>query len=251
MKLARLRWRYWPLRAKVALACALVAGGTIAVAFVSMFLFLQAEMLDVVHQRMDREGRETLWELERKALRRSDGGITVTAEMLPDSVANRLIEVFDAEGHLAYRSAQLHEYSLDAVAPVEGRFADFTLNGRNLRLGHYRSPRMKLIIATPLGTYDATMKRIFWSAAIALPSIILLSLAGGIWVARRALAPVQEIIDAAQSITAEEFERRIPIPIPEDELRALTEVLNRTFDRLESAYKLAIRFSADASHGKN
>ncbi len=248
MKLARLRWRYWPLRAKVALACALVAGGTIAVAFVSMFLFLQAEMLDVVHQRMDREGRETLWELERKALRRSDGGITVTAEMLPDSVANRLIEVFDAEGHLAYRSAQLHEYSLDAVAPVEGRFADFTLNGRNLRLGHYRSPRMKLIIATPLGTYDATMKRIFWSAAIALPSIILLSLAGGIWVARRALAPVQEIIDAAQSITAEEFERRIPIPIPEDELRALTEVLNRTFDRLESAYKLAIRFSADASH---
>lgn len=243
-----LRWRYWPLRAKVALACALVAGGTIAVAFVGIYFFLRAEMMDVVNQRLDRTARETLSEVDRLALRPNDGTLTVTANMLPDSLGNALVEIFDAEGRLAFRTPNLQETSLDAFAPAATKFGDFTLNERNFRLGHYSNARLKVIIAFPLGYYDNTMRRLFWASLVALPSVVLLSLAGGIWVSRRALSPVQEIIDVAQNITAEEFERRIPIPEPIDELRSLTEVLNLTFDRLESAYKLAIRFSADASH---
>jgi signal transduction histidine kinase len=96
--------------------------------------------------------------------------------------------------------------------------------------------------------HETTMNRIFWAAIIALPSVVLLSLAGGIWVARRALRPMQEITQAARAISVDDFERRIPAPAAKDEMYALTEVLNETFDRLESAYKLAIRFSADASH---
>ncbi len=248
MKLSRLRWRFWPLRAKVALACALVAGGTIAIALAGMYFFLHTELLDVVHQRMEREARELLWEVNRKALVRADGELTVTPDMLPDSAGNRLVEIFDEQGRLVYRSLQLREQSMDAVAPMQGRFGDFTLAGRNYRLGHFSQHHLKLLIAFPLGSYESTMARVAWAAVIALPSIILLSLAGGIWVGKRALAPVQEIIGVAQTITAEDFERRIPVPEPLDEIHSLTEVLNGTFDRLESAYKLAIRFSADASH---
>ncbi len=243
-----IHWRYWPLRAKVALACALVAGGTIALAFVGIYFFLHAELLDMVHQRLDRESRELMWEIDRVALRPNDGTLTITPEMLPDSLANRMLEIFDAEGRLAYRAPQLKETSLDAVAPMATKFGDFRFGERNFRIGHYSNARLKVILAIPLRSYDDTMKRLFWAAMVALPSVILLSLAGGIWVGKRALAPVQEIIDVANSITAEEFERRIPVPEQIDELRSLTEVLNITFDRLEAAYKLAIRFSADASH---
>ena len=248
MSLQRLRWRFWPLRAKVALACALVSGGTIAAGLVGMYWFLHVELLDTVHQRMDRDGREALWELDRTALRKTDGGLIVTAEMLPDSMANRLMEVFDPDGRLVYRSQQLRDVSLDASAPQPNRFSELTMNGRNYNIGHYEHPRMKLLLASPLGSYETTMQRVTWAGIIALPSVLLLSLIGGIWVGRRALAPVQEIIDGAESITVEEFEKRIPVPEPDDELKALTEVLNGTFDRLEAAYKLAIRFSADASH---
>ena len=243
-----LRWRYWPLRAKVALACALVAGGTIAIAFVGIYIFFRAELLDVVNQRLDRVAREILLEVDRVALRPNDGTLIVTANMLPDTVGSAFVEVFDNEGRLAFRSPNLKETSLDAFAPAATKFGEFTLNERNFRLGHYSNARLKVIIAIPLGNYEGTMRRLFWASLVALPSVILLSLAGGIWVSRRALSPVQEIIDVAQNISAEDFERRIPIPEPNDELRSLTEVLNLTFDRLEAAYKLAIRFSADASH---
>lgn len=242
------RWRAWPLRVKVALACALVAGGTIAVAFAGMYIFLRAEMLDVVDQRLDRAAREVFWEVDRVALRSNEGTITVTADMLPDSVSNALIEIFDADRRLAFRSPNLKELSLDGLAPAATKFGDFKMNERNYRLVHHSNARLKVVMAFHLGTYDATMRRLLLAALVALPTVVLLSLAGGIWVGRRALAPVQEIIAVAQSISAEEFERRIPIPEPVDELRALTEVLNLTFDRLEAAYKLAIRFSADASH---
>ena len=244
----RIHWRYWPLQAKVALACALVAGGTIAVAFLGIYFFLHTELLDMVHQRLDREARELMWEIERVALRPNDGTLTITPEMLPDSLTNRMLEIFDAEGRLAYRAPQLKETSLDAVAPIATKFGDFRFGERNFRIGHYSNARLKVVLALPLRAYDDTMRRLFWAAMVALPSVVLLSLAGGIWVGKRALAPVQEIIDVANSITAEEFERRIPVPEPVDELRSLTEVLNITFDRLEAAYKLAIRFSADASH---
>jgi signal transduction histidine kinase len=248
MTLGRLRWRYWPLRAKVALACALVAGGTIAVAFAGMYVFLRTELLDVVHQRMDREARELLWEVNRKALRTNDGALTINSDMLPDALQNRILEIFDADGRIVYRAPQLKDKSLDAHAPPANRYGDFTFNGRRHRIGNYQHDGLRLVVTVPLFNYESTMNRLFWASIVALPSIILLSLAGGIWVGRRALAPVQEIIDVAQTISAEEFERRIPIPDPADELRCLTEVLNNTFDRLEAAYKLAIRFSADASH---
>ena len=246
--MTRLRWRYWPLRSKVALACALVAGGTIAVAFAGIYIFLRAEMLDVVNQRLDRAAREVLWEMDHIALRPNDGTLLITADMLPASVGNGLLEIFDAAGRLAFRSPNLKDFSLDAVAPVATKYGHTQIAERNYRLAHYSTARLRLIIAFPLSTHDATMQRLLWSAIIALPAVILLSLAGGIWVSRRALAPIQEIIHFAQTISAEEFERRIPIPEPTDELRALTEVLNLTFDRLEAAYKLAVRFSADASH---
>jgi signal transduction histidine kinase len=243
-----LRWRFWPLRAKVALACALVAGGTIAIAFVGMYFFLHLELLEVVQQRMDREARDLLATVDQHALLRNDGGRTVTTEMLPDPLANRVMEIYDTEGRLAYRAPQLKEQSLLALAPRLNEFGDIRLFGRRQRIGLYANEHLKLVLTSPLGNYESTMDRIFWAAIIALPSIVLLSLAGGIWVARSALSPVQEIIDVAQTISAEEFERRIPVPDPEDEIQALAEVLNRTFDRLEAAYKLAIRFSADASH---
>ena len=38
------------------------------------------------------------------------------------------------------------------------------------------------------------------------------------------------------------------MPSTQDEIAKLTEVLNRSFDRLQSSYQVATRFSADASH---
>src|SRR5882672_6639450 len=66
--------------------------------------------------------------------------------------------------------------------------------------------------------------------------------------ARRALAPVVAITDAAGAVTADKLSTRLPVPSARDEIARLTEVLNEMLDRLERGFAQATRFSADASH---
>ena len=71
---------------------------------------------------------------------------------------------------------------------------------------------------------------------------------GGMWLGRRTVAPLAELSAAALRISASNPQERLPLPPSQDEIAELTEVLNRSFDRLQSSYDIATRFSADASH---
>jgi signal transduction histidine kinase len=77
---------------------------------------------------------------------------------------------------------------------------------------------------------------------------LLLASAGGYWVSRRALAPVDEITRTARSITADNLSQRLTVPSTGDELQRLSETLNEMIARIESAFTRIIRFTADASH---
>jgi heavy metal sensor kinase len=77
---------------------------------------------------------------------------------------------------------------------------------------------------------------------------LLLSSAGGYWISRRALAPVDEIARTARSISADNLSKRLAVPLSGDELQRLSETLNEMIARLESAFSKIVRFTADASH---
>jgi signal transduction histidine kinase len=83
---------------------------------------------------------------------------------------------------------------------------------------------------------------------LALPVVGLVVFIGGHWLGRRAVAPVADLSAAAERISAAAPQERLPIPATNDEIARLTEVLNRSFDRLQASYESATRFSADASH---
>jgi heavy metal sensor kinase len=73
--------------------------------------------------------------------------------------------------------------------------------------------------------------------------------AGGGWfLARRALAPVDAIVDAAKQIEAEDLSRRIAAAETNDELGRLVTVLNDMLARLERSFTAVRHFSADAAH---
>ena len=71
---------------------------------------------------------------------------------------------------------------------------------------------------------------------------------GGRWVAGKAIAPVEEIRQAAAQITAQRLDQRLPVPPTGDEIAGLIEVLNAAFERLQRSFEQSVRFSADASH---
>ena len=82
----------------------------------------------------------------------------------------------------------------------------------------------------------------------AIPTVLIVVFIGGRWIARRAIAPIDEIRQAAEQITAKNLQQRLPVPPAADEIAGLIAVLNSTLDRLQHSFEQATRFSAEASH---
>lgn len=85
-----------------------------------------------------------------------------------------------------------------------------------------------------------------FAVAAALSLAILLPLAA--WLSRRALAPLEAVIEAAHEMGVEHLDRRLEVPDGPDELRELAEALNGQWARLEVGFEALERFAADASH---
>lgn len=83
---------------------------------------------------------------------------------------------------------------------------------------------------------------------IALPLALLILAAGGWVIADRAMKPVAAITRAAEGITAQALDQRIPVSNSQTELSRLIQVINKMLDRLQKSFSQAVRFSADAAH---
>lgn len=81
-----------------------------------------------------------------------------------------------------------------------------------------------------------------------VPLALLLTVAGGWFLAGRALAPVDRLTRAARSITETKLSERVEVPDSADEIQRLAETFNEMLDRLESAFDRQRQFTADASH---
>lgn len=105
-----------------------------------------------------------------------------------------------------------------------------------------------LQIAVPLTLLEdqiKTRRRIF---LIIIPTALIIATIAGYILSRRALRPVQEIIQKAQLISASELSQRLPVPDAKDEIQGLAQTLNEMLGRIEGAFRSQERFIADASH---
>lgn len=78
---------------------------------------------------------------------------------------------------------------------------------------------------------------------------VAFSILGGYWLSKRALKPVAAINEAAQSITATDLDKRIPVNYQvKDELTDLAETFNMMLNRLQKGFEREKRFTSDAAH---
>lgn len=82
---------------------------------------------------------------------------------------------------------------------------------------------------------------------IGIPAI-LLSVGGGAWMMRKALAPVADLTKAAQGISEHNLSERLPRTGNGDELDQLAEVLNAMISRLNDSFTRIRDFTLHASH---
>jgi len=78
--------------------------------------------------------------------------------------------------------------------------------------------------------------------------VLLFGLAGGWWLASRAIRPIEDISATAVKISGGDLSQRINIADTESELGRLANILNSTFARLDAAFAQQKQFTSDAAH---
>ena len=115
----------------------------------------------------------------------------------------------------------------------------------------FDDPRIGAVTIDTGQSYEfaqAVQRRLATSLFVGLPLLLVLAALAGYVLMRRALKPVEVMINAAETYTFNDPHKRLPLVGTEPRIEALGLALNRMLDRLDSAYTHVSRFSADAAH---
>jgi heavy metal sensor kinase len=164
--------------------------------------------------------------------------------------------VYGPSGQVYLRTPELAADSIPP-APVsltaEPRFNDVTVPilGRQRSLtGRLELPSQELTVVhlASLQDVDHELGELRDVLVQAVPAAVLLFAGLGYWMARKALAPVEQLHRTTEQITADRLDRRLPVVNPDDELGRLAQTINAMIARLEQSFTEIRRFTADASH---
>jgi heavy metal sensor kinase len=168
------------------------------------------------------------------------------AEVAPAQLKDEMEEFCQglaASSYLEIRGAsgfEFHYPDQETAAPAGTRTLrkEFTVGGEVFRLR----------ISSSLQAARHTLDLLQLLLLSLVPLVVAIACAGGAWLSRRALKPVDDITNAARRIGIDNLSLRLRTPQTGDELQRLTEVWNTMLGRLEEAVKTLSQFAADASH---
>jgi heavy metal sensor kinase len=199
--------------------------------------------LETVERLLAADGRKTGIELNTE--------LKNLANLWPNGA---LFEVADARGNWIFRPPRMAQAYPPLPAVNEGRVLFFTTN---LDFLQYRialqrveagGTLFEVHAAVPTEPFDQALDHFRLIEQEALPVLVLLASLLGYWLSGRSLAPVNSIIETAQSIGVQNLSRRLQPPKARDELYRLTETLNAMLERMELSFQKITQFTADASH---
>jgi heavy metal sensor kinase len=208
---------------------------------------------------IDRDARHTWRPLARQY---AAGGLqdfaSYSGTVLPRDGAD---QVFDSGGRLlaSWGEAATHsvivtpEVRADAIAgrmrvvtvalgPEREQYRAFV--GPIDRLGE----RQVLAVAEPFQPVEDSVERVLTLLLFTVPVALTAAAAGGWWLARKALRPVERMRSKAEHIGIDRLGERIAVPRGSDELSHLATTLNAMLNRLEQGVTEKQRLVADASH---
>jgi len=185
--------------------------------------------------------------------------------MLEDSFGlkpvTKFIQVLDESGRIGRKSQNLQHFQL----PISIRALKNASQGKitfetTKALGKYplRMVTVPVIrgrhiinivqVATSLEQVGEALKTLLLILWITVPSALVVASLGGLFLANKALKPVDEITKTARMITSKRLDQRIKLRKTKDEIGRLAETFNDMISRLGQSFKQIRQFSADASH---
>ena len=167
-----------------------------------------------------------------------------------------LYEVFDAKGVMIAQSSGLARHRVPPLPPRDlGREIRYESGGTKdfqLRLAWQKvtiaGQKLILGVADPQRKYEGVLRAFNSILLLSAPLILTLATMCGLWLGRRALAPVAQITEDARTISETNLSARLAVPNSKDEVQQLSETLNEMLDRIEQSFTRTKQFTADASH---
>jgi heavy metal sensor kinase len=166
------------------------------------------------------------------------------------------LEVYADNGELLYRSPFLQAHQSAVLSP-EQVMTRPVVKSRKINDRHFRFILQKLNVNSHVYTVEmgalaedaVETLHLFRSCLLMFaPLLLLVAAAGGYWLSRRALSPVDALVRSAREVSGTKLHSRLQKLETGDELQRLSDTLNQMLDRIESAFLRITEFTADASH---
>jgi heavy metal sensor kinase len=166
------------------------------------------------------------------------------------------LEVYAETGELIYRSDFLQAHQAALLPPdqitrpltknrtIEGRPFRFIFTKLSQINGHIYTVEM----GVPAEDVAETLSQFRSYLLMFAPLLLLAAAGGGYWLSRRALSPVDALVQTARAVSGTNLNSRLQKLETGDELQRLSDTLNEMLDRIESAFLRITQFTADASH---
>lgn len=168
----------------------------------------------------------------------------------------KYLEIRAENGELIYRSVFLEAHQFVLLPPDQVK-QQRVLHSRKIEGRHFRFLFQTLAVNGHLfrvemgSPADDAVETLHLFRAYLLmfaPMLLLAAAAGGYWLSRRALSPVDALARTAREISGTNLNSRLQKLDTGDELQRLSDTLNEMLDRIESAFRRITEFTADASH---
>ncbi len=176
------------------------------------------------------------------------------------------VELLDASGNVVLKSPQFKDQDLN----LERQWLETALNGNHifktitrditnntgdsygtrilLYQASYDLNKFIIVIGVPLSNLEGALFKFRLLLFITVPLTLLLSSVLGWIFSKKAYAPVNDIINKSNSITANNLDTRLPVSESGDEISKLSETLNNMMERLQKSFAVLKQFTSDASH---
>lgn len=105
-----------------------------------------------------------------------------------------------------------------------------------------------LVLSHPLDLYESSMHLVALLLGITVVLLVGGSALSAYLLAGRVLSPVRRITAAARDLSEHSLDRRLHLDLPADELGRLAATFDAMLDRLQTAFDVLQRFTADAAH---
>ena len=260
-------WRSHSVRVRLTLWYVVVMVVVLAVYVVGVYVFVNRS----VSQALDERLRADFFWAAATVDEGPDGRLITTAPQVDLLLEDEApwVQVWSADGReLLYSSPEAMRRPMpetQALVTADDRIVSFSTGGAPVRVMSGRSyvcpcvedPRTltlvgKRRVTVQVARSEEAMRKqvrdLLLVLVLGLPLAVAVAGLGGYVLARRALAPIEQMTERAQTITAERLDDRLPVSNPENEMGRLATVFNETLGRLEESFNQMRRFTTDVSH---